>query len=75
MIITAMEINELNGEALISAMRLSKSGNKNTKTILLTTKNFKKPNRETDPDKIIARSTNLSQQLQDTVEELLKQFK
>ncbi|MCW8855179.1 MAG: Hpt domain-containing protein [Gammaproteobacteria bacterium] len=72
-VLTGMEINGLNGEALISAMRLSKSINKNTKSILLTSKSFNRPKRMTDPDRIIARSKDLSQQLKSAVEELLKQ--
>ena len=72
LIITGMEINELNGEALISAIRLSKSINKDTKSILLTSKAFNRPMRTTDPDKILARSQNLIQQVKDAVKELLK---
>ena len=71
-IITAMEINELNGEALISAMRLSRSLNKDTKSILLTTKQPVTPNRSTDPNKIILRNTDMSARLLETVKELLK---
>ena len=74
-IITGMEVDELNGAALIAAMRLSKTVNRDTKSILLTTKNFNKPKRNTDPDRIIARSTDISQQLKDAVDELLKQIK
>ena len=70
-IITGMEISELNGEALISAMRLSKSVNKDTKSILLTSKRFNNPNRATDPDRIITRSTKLSNELEKAVTELL----
>lgn len=71
-IITGLEINELNGEALIAAVRLSKSVNKNTKAILLTTKSITNPNRFTDPDKTLSRSTELSSRLLNTVSELLK---
>ncbi|MDH5471545.1 MAG: Hpt domain-containing protein [Gammaproteobacteria bacterium] len=74
LIITGMEINELNGEALISAVRLSKAINKNTKCILLTTRKPAKPNRMTDPDRIISRSTDLSTQLLETTKELLKEI-
>ena len=74
-IITGMEVDELNGAALIAAMRLSKTVNRDTKSILLTTKSFNNPKRNTDPDKIIARSADINQQLKDAVNELLKKIK
>ena len=71
-VITGMELGELNGEALISAIRLSKSINKDVKAILLTTKSIDNPNRRTDPNKIILRSTSQSEELLAAVNELLK---
>ena len=74
-IITGMEVDELNGAALVAAMRLSKTVNRDTKSILLTTKKFHNPKRNIDPDKIIMRSTDINQQLKDVVLELLKPIK
>lgn len=72
LVITSMEIAELNGEAVISAMRLSKGINKDTRSILLTSNTGKQPNRYSDPDLIVSRSTQFSSELAKTAEQLLK---
>ncbi|MDH5765295.1 MAG: Hpt domain-containing protein [Gammaproteobacteria bacterium] len=73
-IITGKEIDELNGEAIIAAFKLSKPASKSTKCILLTSKPATKTRlkRTTDPDSILKRSTSLSSNINTCVKELLK---
>ena len=72
-LITGKEIDEINGEAIIAAFKLSKPAGKNTKCILLTSKPATSSmlNRTTDPDSILKRSTSLSTDLNTSVKQLL----
>lgn len=65
-LIASNEINGLNGKALIAALRLSDSGNKNMPVVLLTSKNMPFTKRLADPDYIVVRDANFVQSLSDT---------
>ena len=74
LLITGMEISSLNGEALIAAVRLSNSINKNIKTILLTTQNTDTCNRLIDPNSVILRSAQFGTELNNAANQLLKEI-
>lgn len=58
-LICGMEIAMLNGISLISAMKDSSSVNNHIPSVLLTTSEFERTIRSTDPDFIIAKNTKL----------------
>ena len=58
-LICGMEIAMLNGTSLISASKNSNGINKNIPSVLITTSDFERTVRNTDPDFIIAKNTNL----------------
>lgn len=62
-LIASNEISGLNGTALIAALRLSDSENKNMPVVLLTSKNISFTKRLMDPDYIVVRDANFVQNL------------
>lgn len=75
MLITALETPILNGTALIGAIRLSGSKNKEMKTILVTSNPIvqRHSNRATDADFMIVKDARIAQNLKDTVEAVIGQ--
>ena len=63
LLITGMEAPRLPGMALISALRLSGSVNKDIKVIMLTSKKGVTRNRQTDPDYVLEKDGNLPQNI------------
>ena len=70
-VITGMEVKDLNGEALIAALKLSRGLSNKAQTILITSKEGIKIKRNLDPDKIIKRDTSFEQNLINAVNELI----
>ena len=66
-LITALETELLNGEALIAATRLSKSRSADIYTILLTSKSLNIQNSDVAPHKIINRDMKTSEQIEQVV--------
>ena len=66
LLVTGSEIGTLSGDALIAALRLSRSINRDIRTILLTSRHGA-PTVETEPDHVIARDAGLVQNLSDYV--------
>lgn len=62
-LIASNEIGGLNGKALIAALRLSDSGNKNMPVVLLTSKNMPFTKRLLDPDYVVVRDASFMQNL------------
>lgn len=73
LLITANEIPVLNGVALIGALKLSASKNRNIKTILITSnqKMAAYTHRSTDPDYIVVKNAGLAQNLAGAVKRAL----
>ena len=71
-LISNMELGDLNGFALISALRLSKTRNHNIPAILLTSKEFKGHGRESDPDYVIQKDANMLKTVSETAKKIIK---
>lgn len=71
-VISNMELRDLNGFALISALRLSKVGNHNIPAVLLTSKEFKSFGRGSDPSYVIQKDANLMASISQTTEKIIK---
>jgi len=71
-LISNMELGDLNGFALISALRLSKTQNHTIPTVLLTSKKIISHSRESDPDYIIQKDANMLRTVSDTAKKIIK---
>ncbi|MDH4284081.1 MAG: Hpt domain-containing protein [Gallionellaceae bacterium] len=73
LLITTNEIPMLNGRALIGALKLSSTNNRNVKTILVTSNDelATKKHRTTDADFIVIKNASLAQNIVDTVKRAL----
>lgn len=71
-LISNMELPDLNGFALISALRLSSSRNHAIPAVLLTSKNIKQFGRNSDPDFVINKDANMMASISQTTEEVIK---
>jgi hypothetical protein len=69
----ANELESLNGPALLSALRLSNSGNAQIKAILISSTLSKAKNqaRRTDADRMLGKDRNIGPSLRNCVVELL----
>lgn len=70
-LITANESRNLNGVALISALRASGSVNRDIKTILLTSRQSLRDNMHYKPDYVVNRNTELAEALPRVVREII----
>ncbi len=77
LLITTNEMPLLNGIALIGALKLSTSGNRNIKTVLVTSNQdiYAKRGRATDSDYYIAKNSNLAQNLAEITRRILHAIK
>ncbi len=75
LLISDFEVPLLNGQALFGSLRLSNSKNKNIKTMLLTSKADGKYSRSTDPDYIIHKDKNFTENLSKAIREIARQSK
>ena len=73
-LICGMEIAMLNGISLISSMKDSSSVNHHIPSILLTTSEFERTIRSTDPDYIIAKDTTLPLAFDKVCKEIINQL-
>ena len=71
-VITNMELPDLNGFALINALRLSKTRNHHIPTVLLTSKEIVRYSRDSDPDYVIQKDANMLKSVSDTAESIIK---
>ncbi|WP_126457032.1 Hpt domain-containing protein [Sulfuriflexus mobilis] len=71
-IISNMELPDLNGFAMITALRLSKRRNHNIPSVLLTSKDLESCGRDSDPDYVIKKDANMSTAISQTVEKIIK---
>lgn len=71
-VISNMELPDLNGFALISALRLSKAMNHNIPAILLTSKEFKRHGRDSDPDYVIRKDAGMLEILSQVAVKIVK---
>jgi chemotaxis protein histidine kinase CheA len=72
LVITNHEIDMLNGIALISALRMSSSNNKNIPTVLLTTNESIVLNRHNDPDYILIKNNHLAENMKTIITEIVE---
>lgn len=70
-LISNMELPDLNGFALISALRLTRNGNHNIPAALLTSKEFKRYGRDTDPDYVIQKNANMLTTFSETAAKII----
>lgn len=70
-LITSKELQELNGLALISALRLSEGINKNIKIVLLTSQKELNLCQEARPEAVITKGMGMDKVLQQTLDTLL----
>ena len=75
LLISDYEVPLLNGQALFGSLRLSDSKNRQIKTMLLTSKTDGKYTRSTDPDYVIHKDKDFSQNLSMTIRAIAKQSK
>ena len=75
LLISDYEVPLLNGQALFGSLRLSDSKNRQIKTMLLTSKTDGKYTRSTDPDYVIHKDKDFSQNLSMTIRAITKQSK
>lgn len=71
-VISNMELADLNGFALISALRMSKTRNHHIPTVLLTSKEIKRYGRDSDPDYVIQKDANMLETVSDTARKIIK---
>ncbi len=71
-VISNMELPDLNGFALISALRLSKTRNHNIPAVLLTSREFKDYGRNSDPSYVIHKDADMLTTVSDTASEIIK---
>lgn len=68
LLIVGMEVKLLNGLALVAAVRMSARGNQDIQAILLTSSKLPSLKRTVDPNFIVARDSNFSQNLARAIE-------
>ena len=68
LLITGMEVKLLNGLALVAAVRMSARGNQDIQSILLTSSKLPPLKRNVDPNFIVARDSNFSENLARAIE-------
>lgn len=82
LIISAQEVKQLNGSALIAAVKLSYSGANQTKTILLTANPTlqnqpnqpNQPNQQNQPDYLLSKDDQLSSRLHALLKKIVAEF-
>lgn len=72
MVISNMELPDLNGFALISALRISKTSNCSIPAVLLTSKEFKRHGRDSDPDYVVKKDAKMLETLSQTARKIIK---
>lgn len=66
-VITSQEVGELNGTALVAALRLSRSMNRYIKTIVLSSNRLQKLPAELQPDTVIKKDANLPRNIAESM--------
>jgi len=74
-IITNHEISMLNGIALIAAIRISNTKNKDIQAVLMTSNETLTLNRHTDPDYILVKNNKLAENISTVVDEIIEYLK
>ena len=72
LLITGMAIGNLNGKALIAALKLSDSNNAKMPTILLTTSDISRPEAHLEADRIVVKGPDMPKNLAAVKRELLQ---
>lgn len=71
-VISNMELPDLNGIALITALRLSKTRNHHIPCVLLTTKDVSRFGRDSDPDHVIKKDANMLARIAEVARKFIK---
>ena len=74
LLISDYEVPLLNGQALFGSLRLSNSKNKKIKTILLTSKQPRHLNRNTDPDYVVQKDKDFTDNLATTIRNIAREY-
>jgi HPt (histidine-containing phosphotransfer) domain-containing protein len=73
-LISGMELETMNGVGLIAAVKSSKSVNKNIPSILITSGDYDRTGRKTDPEYVIKKDVKLPETIKVAIKEIIRKL-